>query len=166
MTPRITPPPGPARYDTDLDRALLAFEAAVMRLQGIDGLTKESVRLRCADIHDCRRCRAVRYVEGIDAGFTEVLGAQVADRDDADLPAQVRAALRLVDTLLQHPGAVEGDLRADLHDHFTAVQVVELILTVAKFSVQKALVALRIDEPLGDSTTWLTTRSDGSSEVV
>jgi hypothetical protein len=59
--PRIPPPSGPGpRYGTDLDHACVAFESAVVLLDGVDPVTTEIVRLRCARYHDCRRCRSVR----------------------------------------------------------------------------------------------------------
>ena len=41
------------RGDTTLRRALGAWQAAVVRLDAVDPVTTELVRLRCARHHDC-----------------------------------------------------------------------------------------------------------------
>jgi hypothetical protein len=41
------------RGDTVLRRALGEWQAAVVRLDALDPVTTELVRLRCADHHDC-----------------------------------------------------------------------------------------------------------------
>ena len=49
-TPRV---PSGTRSDPELQRPLKAFAAAVVRLDTIDPVTTELVRLRCAGYHDC-----------------------------------------------------------------------------------------------------------------
>ena len=45
--------PAGTRGDGDLRRALAAFAAATVRLNELDPVTTELVRLRCARHHDC-----------------------------------------------------------------------------------------------------------------
>ena len=166
MSARIAPPPGPVRYNTAADRAVRAFEDAVSRLRGVDPVTTELVRMRCARIHDCRKCQAVRYGEALDAGVDDDLLARVIDVDHPDLAPSHRAALRLADAMILTPGAVDPGLRNELRAHFTPPQIAEMCLDIVKFSVQKTLVALRIDEPVGAGVDVLRTQPDGSMLVT
>lgn len=49
-SPRV---PDGTRGDEALRRPLRSFAAAVVRLGGVDPVTTELVRLRCAGYHDC-----------------------------------------------------------------------------------------------------------------
>ena len=141
----MAPPTKSGRYGTELDHAMHAFERAVVRLQGLDPLTTELVRLRCARTHDCRRCRAVRDDAALEAGFDEALGAKIDDYEGSDLSERHKAALRLTDAMILG-GPIDRD---DVRAHFSEAEIAELLLDVVKWSVQKALVALRI-EPAPD----------------
>ena len=141
---RIGPPTNAGRYGTELDRAMHAFERAAVRLQGVDPLTTELVRLRCARIHDCRRCRSVRDDAALEAGFDEALGAKIDDYEGSDLSPRHKAALRLTDAMILG-GPIDPALREDVRAHFSEAEIAELLLDVVKWSVQKALVALRIE---------------------
>ena len=114
---RIAAPTGTARYGTPLDYAMRDFERAVVRIDGVDPITTELVRLRCARVHDCRRCRSVRDDAALDAGFDEELGAKIDDYERSDLEPRHKAALRLADAMIL--GTIEPSLRADLHEHFS-----------------------------------------------
>ena len=143
---RIGPPTEAGRYGTELDHAMQAFERAVVRIHGVDPVTTELVRLRCARMHDCRRCRSVRDEAALEAGFDEELGAKVDDYERSDLAPRHKAALRLADAMILG-GPIDPGLRADARAHFSDAELAELLLDVVKWSVQKALVALRIEPP-------------------
>ena len=145
---RIGPPTRSGRYGTELDAAMAAFEKAVVRADALDPLTTELVRLRCARIHDCRRCRGVRDDAALEAGFDEELGAKIDRYEQSDLSPRHKAALRLADAMILG-GPVD---RADARAHFSEAEIAELLLDVVKWSVQKALVALRIEPAENDGT--------------
>ncbi len=164
MNARIAPPSGAGpRYGTPLDTAMAAFEQAAVRADAVDAITTELVRLRCARLHDCRRCKSLRDDAALAAGFDERLGAEVDDHERSTLlePHQ-RAALRLTDAMLLSPGRLDAALRADLREHLSDVQIAELCLDVVKWSVQKALVALRIEPAPADGLRRLTMTADGA----
>ena len=60
------------------------------------------------------------------------------------------------------PGAIEESLRDELREHFSEAQIAELCLDVVKWSVQKALVALRIEPPPNEGLTRMAANPDGS----
>jgi AhpD family alkylhydroperoxidase len=142
---RIAPPTKPGRYGTELDAAMHDFERSVVRIKGLDPVTTELVRLRCARIHDCRRCRSVRDDAALAAGFDEALGAKIDDYEHSVLSPRHKAALRLADAMILGAPVDRAGARA----HFTDSELAELLLDIVKWSVQKALVALRI-EPAPD----------------
>lgn len=157
---RITAPTGTARYGTPLDYAMRDFERAVVRIAGVDPITTELVRLRCARVHDCRRCRSVRDDAALEAGFDEALGGKIDDYENSDLEPRHKAALRLADAMIL--GTIGPSLRADVHEHFSDAQIAELCLDVVKWSVQKALVALRIEPPPNEGLTRMRADADGA----
>lgn len=155
--------PGSARTGrTALDQAMGEFERAVVRIRGVDPITTELVRLRCARVHDCRRCRSVRDDAALQEGFDEALGAKIDDYERSDLAPRHKAALRLADAMILTPGAIDPGLRAELREHFSSSEIAELCLDVVKWSVQKALVALRIEPPPGDGLIRMHANPDGS----
>ena len=163
MSRRIAAPTeGSARYGTPLDHAMRDFERAVVRIDGVDPITTELVRLRCARVHDCRRCRSMRDEAALREGFDEALGAKIDDYERSDLSPRHKAALRLADAMILTPGAIDAGLRAELREHFTEAEIAELCLDVVKWSVQKALVALRIEPPPNEGLTAMTANPDGS----
>ena len=162
MSARISPPTGSARYGTPLDRAMRDFERAVVRIDGVDPITTELVRLRCARVHDCRRCSSMRDDAALRSGFDEALGAKIDVYERSDLSPRHKAALRLADAMILTPGAIEESLRDELREHFSEAQIAELCLDVVKWSVQKALVALRIEPPPNEGLTRMAANPDGS----
>ena len=149
--PRIPPPSGPGpRYGTDLDHACVAFESAVVLLDGVDPLTTEIVRLRCARYHDCRRCRSVRLEAALEQGFDEEWGAKIDRWETSDLDERYKAALALTDAIIMAPHAIDPALRQRVRAHFSDAEIAEICLDVMKWSVQKVLVALRIEPAAAD----------------
>ncbi|MGE3619192.1 MAG: carboxymuconolactone decarboxylase family protein [Acidimicrobiia bacterium] len=130
-----------------LRAALADWQSAVVRLDGVDPLTTELVRLRAAQHHDCRVCQSLRWVEARDAGFDESMTDKVRAYEASDLPDRHKAALRLADALMTQPGRLPGGLVDELRVHFTDAELVELTLDVMKWNYQKVHVALRTDVP-------------------
>jgi AhpD family alkylhydroperoxidase len=162
VSARIAAPTGSARYGTPLDLVMRDFERAVVRIDGVDPITTELVRLRCARVHDCRRCSSMREEAALRSGFDEALGAKIDDHERSDLSPRHKAALRLADAMILTPGAIDPSLRAELREHFSESQIAELCLDVVKWSVQKALVALRIEPPPNQGLTRMEAQPDGS----
>ena len=153
----------PAR---SLERALDEFAAAVMRASTLDPLTTELVRLRCAQVHDCRLCGSLRLRDAVDVGFDETMTAKIARYETSDLGAAAIAALRLCDSIILAPAVVaDGALAVELHRHFTDEQIAEICLDVVKWSRQKLLVALRLESPRSDELTSLSFDEHGDAVI-
>ncbi len=73
--------------------------------------------------------------------------AAKADRYPAsDLEDRHKAALRLADAVLTQPREIDDDLVRELRRWFCEDQLVELTVDILKWSFQKVVVALGIDD--------------------
>jgi hypothetical protein len=148
-----------------LDEAMNAFAAAVVRADAVDPLVSELVRLRCAQVHDCRLCGSLRLADAMELGLDEAMTAKIARYEDSDLGEAAKAALRLTDAIILAPASADAALREDLRAHFSDEQIAELCLDVMKWSHQKVLVALRLESPPWDETTTLSFDAAGDPVI-
>ena len=137
-------------YQPALSAALMELQGAVVRSCALDPVTMELVRIRCANVHDCRVCRQVRYEPARTAGADEAVLAKVQAYETSDLSERHKVVLRLADAHLF--GAVPPSLADQVADHLTPEEALDVVLLVAKCSYQKSLVALGLDTP--GAYTW------------
>jgi len=138
--------------NVDVDALIASFAAAAVRADALDPLVSEMVRLRCAQTHRCRLCASLRVDQALEQGLNEDMVAMIAQYQTAPLSDSVKAALELADALILQPLASEPGLLDRLSAHFTAEQIAEICFDVVKWSQQKALVALELDEPQWQET--------------
>jgi alkylhydroperoxidase family enzyme len=134
-----------AAYQPDMSRALGEWSATCNRLNDLDPILLEVVRIRCARTHDCRLCKASRLLAAGEEGVDETMLASVDFYEQSSLPERLKVALRFTDAFVTRPGDISPELRRDLHDHFTEREIVVLSLKIATFSIQKQLIALGLD---------------------
>jgi alkylhydroperoxidase family enzyme len=144
MPPRVKPP-ADAPADDPIRGSALGHQPeltdAFMRAYGIlwsrgvvDHPTKEMARLRNARVTDCGYCRNVRFDVAREQGLSEDVVDQIVDGyEQGGLDAKQKAVLRWTDAFLQQPGEPPEALRAELLEHFTPEQLVELTAGVALF---------------------------------
>jgi hypothetical protein len=94
----------------------------------------------------------------LEAGFDEALGAKIDDYENSDLSPRHKAALRLTDAMIL-AGPID---REDVRAHLSESEIAELLLDVVKWSVQKALVALRIEPAPNDGLTRMAADAGGT----
>lgn len=147
---RISLPKTPAVATTsgaDLWAAIEALMRDIARLEALDPVLTERVRLRGARFHGCRLCQSRRSVRALDAA--REIGppddADAFDRSDLDSTAQV--ALELVDSIVTGASDSTGNLRARATALFSPVQLGELIFDVMRNAANKIAVALGADSP-------------------
>ena len=134
----------------DLWADLEAFMRAVARLDALDAVTTEVVRLRGARAHNCRLCQSTRSVQAARAGADERLYDQIDAYDsdeESELSARQRVALRLVDAFLWQPLSYPADLAGDVSQVFTPVETVEIVLDVVRNAANKIAVLFAADAP-------------------
>jgi len=143
-TPGAAAPPARGlSVQGDVDALLMA----IARLNSIDMVTTEVVRLRGARRHNCRICQSTRSVKALDAGADEAMFDKIDHYEDSDLVESHKVALRLVDAIITQPTEIDPALVAQVHEHFTPPQVIEIVLDVMRNSCQKVAVALAVDDP-------------------
>ena len=142
------------------------FSITVSAVKGIDPLVTEATRTRCAQIHDCRMCGSVREREALEAGFDDEMHAKISQYEQSDLDPATIAALRLTDAIIIDPASADEALSEELHRHFSDEQIAEICLDVVKFSEQKHMVALRLEDPPWVVPSVIAFGDDGSHEIV
>ena len=153
----VAPDPG-----VDLAGALNRVTSGVARLVALDPLTTELVRLRGARIHNCRMCKTLRHVDALTAGGDEDLFDRIDDYESSSMTERQKVALRLTDAVLTRPGDFLPELASEVHEHFAAAEILEIILDVARNSRNKVAVANATDgDGVGDGLTIYDTPNGG-----
>jgi alkylhydroperoxidase family enzyme len=143
------------------------FLREVARLDGLDPVLTELVRLRGARQHTCRLCASRRSVGAIEAGATEATFDAVDHHTESDLPDATKAALALTDAIIWSPYLIPEPVAAAAREHLSDEQVVELVLDVTRNSANKIAVALGADAAAVESGVELfTTDADGTVTIV
>lgn len=157
----IEPAPG------DLWPLLEEFMREVARLDALDPVLTELIRLRGARQHECRLCKSRRSVAALDAGADESTFDAVDRYADSDLPAATKAALALTDAVIWAPYDVPADVRATAAAQLSPVQLVEVVLDVTRNAANKIAVALGADAAtVTEGVELFTTDPDGNLTVM
>lgn len=158
------PPEGEAG---ELWPALEEFMREVARLDALDPVTTELVRLRGARQHDCRVCKSRRSVAALEGGADEATFDAIDRYADSDLPDRAKAALALTDAIIWTPYDVPGDVLEAARAHLTEDELAEVVLDVARNAANKIAVALGADAAtVTDGVELFTTDEDGNLAVV
>jgi alkylhydroperoxidase family enzyme len=126
------------------------FLRVVHRLDVIDPVLSEVIRLRGARQHNCRLCKSIRSRPALAAGANEELFDAIDAIDGvgwAGLPERTRIALALTDAMIWHPGSIPDVLVADVRRDFAPTEAVEVVLDVMHNAANKIAVALAADAP-------------------
>ena len=152
-----------AFFGSELEQHIGAFAAAAVRADQIDPVLTELIRLRCAQVHDCRLCGSLRVRDALDAGFDEVMQKKIGAWESSDFSSEIKAALALCDAMILTPGNIHPSVREAARAHFSDAQIAEICVDVMKWSQQKALVSLRIEPPASaEQLTELKFDADGN----
>lgn len=143
--------------------AIDAFLPVVARLDALDPVTTELVRLRGARANACRLCCSRRSVDAVAAGADESTFDAVDRYEASDLPEGQKVALRLVDAMLWTPAAWPAGLAEDVRRLHRRAAVVELVLDVARNGANRIAVAMGADAAaVTEGVEWFATLADGS----
>ena len=157
----------PAVDGGELWPALEEFMREVARLDALDPVTTELVRLRGARQHDCRVCKSRRSVAAIEEGADDATFDAVDRYAHSDLSEPAKAALALTDAVIWTPYAVPADVLATARRHLSEEQVVEVVLDVTRNAANKIAVALGADAAtVTDGVELFATDRDGNLTVV
>jgi alkylhydroperoxidase family enzyme len=133
----------------DLWADLETFMRAVARLDALDAVMTEIVRLRGARAHNCRLCQSTRSVPAARAGADERVYDQIDayDSDASELTERQQVALRLVDAFLWQPLAYPAGLAGTVMRVFSPAETVEIVLDVVRNAANKIAVLFAADAP-------------------
>jgi hypothetical protein len=136
--------PAPTSVETDPWVAHERFLLEVAKLQALDPVTSELVRLRGARAHDCRLCQSRRSVSAIDlAGRSDLFDAS----DPSGISDAQALALQVVDVFVWQPMEWPPALGEQVVDALGPVAATELILDLVRNAANKIAVAFDADEP-------------------
>ena len=114
-------------HHPEFAKAFVRFGAAFKEHAVLTLRLRELVRLRIAFHNQCRSCMAMRYADAVDAGVTEELVCSLEQPHEAsDLTSAERVALRYADLLATNHLAIGEALYAELAEHFSDKEMVEL----------------------------------------
>jgi alkylhydroperoxidase family enzyme len=119
----------------------------VAKLDGLDAVTSELVRLRGARAHGCRLCQSLRNRTALEAADHPGLFEAIDNDADGHLTEAQQAAVALVDAMIWQPMAWPGGLAERLRRSFAPDQALELVLDVVRNAANKIAVAFGADEP-------------------
>ena len=113
---------------------LMGFGGALKRGRTLPERLVELVRLRVAFFNQCRSCMAIRYSDAVADGVTEGLVCSLERPQEAEnLSAAEKAAIRYGELMATDHLAIDDGVYAELRQHFSEAQIVELGMTVAFF---------------------------------
>ncbi len=124
--------------------ALVTLAQVVPRLEALDPITAEVVRLRGARQHHCRLCTSLRSRPALLAGGDESVFSGVDDYEHSDLTPAQKAALAFTDAMIWTPARITGSVPR-LLEWFSPAQAVELVFDVTRNALNKIAVALEAD---------------------
>ena len=124
----------PTGHAPELMGALHHFADVLGENGALPGRLVELVRLRIAFHNQCRSCMAMRYSTGLDDGLTEDLVCSLEKPYEApDLTEAEKAALAYADISATNHFGISADTFAQLRQHFSEPEIVELGIYVGYF---------------------------------
>lgn len=113
---------------------LMAFGGALKMNRSLPERLVELVRLRIAFFNQCRSCMAIRYSDAVADGVDEALVCSLERPQEAEnlTPAE-KVAIRYGELMATDHLAIDDALHAELREHFSEAEIVELGMTCAFF---------------------------------
>ena len=132
------------REDSPSGTRSAALVRIVPRLDALDPVTSELIRLRGARQHQCRLCKSLRSRPALLAGADEATFSEVDVYEASALPPLQKAALAFTDAMIWTPGRLEASAPR-LRELASVEQCAELVLDVTRNALNKIAVALGAD---------------------
>jgi len=118
----------------ELAKALVAFGGTLWRSHTLPRRLLELVRLRIAFHNQCRSCMAIRYQSAVDDGLTEGMVCSLEKPHEApDLSAAEKVAIAYADLSANDHFSIGDETFAELRQHYTEAEIVELGMFIAYF---------------------------------
>ncbi len=112
-----------------------AHFAAVLNTGTVPTKLKELIIVRTSQMNDTPYCLASHTILAKSLGWNDEQLANLADwRMRHDLTSAENAALRLAETVTRDPHALTDDQFAELRDHYSEGEIVELLCAIGLFN--------------------------------
>jgi hypothetical protein len=123
------------------------FIQEVARVQVLDAVATELIRVRGARQHECRLCKSRRNITAIREGADDATFDAVDHYETSDLPERIKAALALTDAMIWEPSNIGDTVIASMREQFSPAEAVEIVLDIARNAANKIPVSLASDAP-------------------
>jgi len=133
--------------DPDVMALIEELLRRIGRLDALDPVTAEVVRLRGARHHHCRMCQNARSLTALEAGADETTFDAIDGYEASDLPERCKVALRVTDAVITQPAAMTDELVGQVRRQFSPAETVELVCDVMRNAANKIAVVFGADEP-------------------
>jgi AhpD family alkylhydroperoxidase len=121
-------------HTPELVKGLVAFSGGLKQNRTLPERLVELVRLRIAFFNQCRSCMAIRYSDALNDGLTEDLVCSLERPQEADdLTDAEKAAIRFGELMATDHLSIDDAVYAELKQHFSSAQIVELGMICAFF---------------------------------
>ena len=121
-------------HTPELVKGLVAFSGGLKLNRTLPERLVELVRLRIAFFNQCRSCMAIRYTDALDDGLTEDLVCSLERPQEAeDLSPAEKAAIHYGELMATDHLRIDDEVYAQLKEHFSSAQIVELGMICAFF---------------------------------
>lgn len=121
-------------HNPDLAKGVLSFGMTLYQSTHLPRRLVELVRLRVAFHNQCRSCMAIRYESAMEDGLTEgAVCSLERPQESKDLSAAEKAALVYADISSTNHFAIDDATFAELREHFSEMEIVELGAFIAFF---------------------------------
>ncbi len=137
-------PTGPPPAAVPIWEALDGLIRTVPRLDALDPVTTELVRLRGARQHQCRLCQSLRSRPAVLAGADEPFLSGLDDFENGGLTPHQKAVLGMTDAIIWTPSQLDGPARR-MVTHASPEQCVEVVADVTRNALNKVAVGLGAD---------------------
>jgi len=113
---------------------LMQFGGALKMHRHLPDRLVELVRLRVAFFNQCRSCMAIRYSDAVEDGVNEDVVCSLEKPQEADnLSDAEKVAIRFGELMATDHLAIDDAVYAELRQHFSEAEIVELGMTCAFF---------------------------------
>ena len=121
-------------HTPEMAKGLMAFSGALKVNRTLPEKLVELVRLRIAFFNQCRSCMAIRYSDAVQDGLTEDLVCSLENPPAAEnLTDAEKIAIRYGELMATNNLAIDDEVYAELAQHYSQAQIVELGMVVAFF---------------------------------
>jgi hypothetical protein len=141
--------------DPDNPASHLAPPLDLVRLAGIpvqtrssfrlDPVLHEMIRIYNGKVQDCQYCQNARRAVAVQAGLTESMVDMLSDFENSDLADDMKAALRLTAAFSSNPGVITEEMWGEAAQHFSAKELVDIVLLSMQTIASKVTVTLGLD---------------------